>query len=167
MSRRELLKRIEKLEQHAKQIAKERSRSSPDCICFPDNEKPFFGFPLEGDIAFAVKCPLHGDRFKWPIFFIYVAKWRREKEVRRRQGLSAQFQKAWEASFPSDLWPAQEEKAEEGTYLRLRDGTRLLVHEFAWKKKPASRPLVQTSGSSEKTEITSTNGFAPGLDAGL
>ena len=131
MSRHELLRRIENLEHRVAQVAKARSRSSPDCICFPENEPPSFGFPIEGDLAFAVKCPLHGDRFKWPIFFIYVAKWRRESEPLRRQRLSAQYQKAWAASFPSDLWPAEEEKTEEGLYLRLKDGTRLLAAKYS------------------------------------
>jgi len=125
MSTRSLLRRIEKLEQRAEQIAKARSRSSPECICFPETEPPFFGFPIEGDIAFLVKCPLHGDRSKWPIFYVYVAKWRREGEPLRRQRLSAQYQKAWAASFPSDLWPAEE--TNDG-YLRLKDGTLLPVN---------------------------------------
>jgi hypothetical protein len=45
-------------------IANDRSRFSPDCICFPEKEQPSFGFPIEEDIAFRVKCPLHRDRFK-------------------------------------------------------------------------------------------------------
>jgi hypothetical protein len=110
MSRRSMLKRIEKLEQLGEQIAEERSRSSPDCICFPAKEPPFFGFPIEEEIAHAVKCPLHGDRFRWSCgSYIYVPKWFREKMSLRNQQLGARFQKAWVAGFPSDLWPAEEE----------------------------------------------------------
>jgi hypothetical protein len=138
MTRRSLLARIEILERAAEQRAIARSRTSLDCICFPEMEIPFFGFPIEGDIAFAVKCPLHGDRFKWPRFFIYVARWRRENEKMRRQGLSAQYHKAWTVSFPPHLWPAVEEETELGTYLHLRDGTRILAYEYAWKKRQLS-----------------------------
>lgn len=70
-----------------------------DCICFPENEQPFFSHPIEESIAAPVKCPLHGDRFRQPIFHVYVSKWRREGEPARRQRLSAQYRKAWEASF--------------------------------------------------------------------
>jgi hypothetical protein len=60
--------------------------------------------------------------------FHYVSKWLREKIwgiwVRR---CSEQYQKAYYASFPSDLWPAEEEETEHGLYLRLKDGTRLLA----------------------------------------
>jgi len=120
-----LLRRLEKLERRAKQIANDRSRFSRDCICFPEKEQPSFGFPIEGDIAFRVKCPLHGDRFKWPSFYIYVAKWMREKIWLIWNHDSPQYRKAWAASFPSDLWPAEEEETIEGKYLRLKDGTRL------------------------------------------
>jgi len=162
-----LEKRISRLEKSAEQVAKARSKSSPDCICFPATEQPFFVFPIEGDIAFFVKCPLHGDRFRWPRFYSYVAKWCREKEPLRRQRLSAQYQKAWAASFPSDPWPAEEEDAEEGTYLRLKDGTRLLAHEFAWKKKKAPGSLTPTSGSTESARTMRRNESAPGLEGTL
>jgi hypothetical protein len=42
-----------------------------DCICFPEKERPFFGFAIEMEIAGKVKCPLHGERFK-PLFHLYV-----------------------------------------------------------------------------------------------
>jgi len=155
MSTRSLLRRIEKLEQRVKQFAQARSRFSPDCICFPENEEPFFGFPVEGDIAFAVKCPLHGDRFKWPKFYIYVAAWLREKAAVRRQRLSAQYQKAWAASFPADLWPAEEESTDDGIYLRLKDGTRFLAGEFRWKKNSSSASSPPTSASTEVRPLPS------------
>lgn len=63
-----------------------------------------------------MKCPLHGDRFKRPQFFIYIASWRRAQGPARRQTLSAPYHKAWDASFPSELWPAEEEQGEDGVY---------------------------------------------------
>lgn len=74
---------------------------STQCVCFPENELPFFCDPSEEQIAASVKCPLHGERFKQPVFHLFVAKWRRENEPLRRQQLSPQYQKAWDASFPS------------------------------------------------------------------
>jgi hypothetical protein len=70
---------------------------------FGEWRKPFFCFPSEEEIAAQVKCSLHGNRFRQPIFHIYVAKWRREGEPRRRQRLSSQYQKAWSASLREDL----------------------------------------------------------------
>src|SRR6266852_6682316 len=92
----------------------------PHCICFPANEHPSFGFRVELKIAARVKCPVHGDRSRtWG--FLYSPKWHRERQKVRREGLSPQFQKAWLASFPADLWPAEEEETADGTYLRLKD----------------------------------------------
>ena len=93
------------------------------CICFPKTEQPFFGFPLEGKIAFAVKCPLHGDRFKWPYFYVYVSVWVRVNIWRHlKANHSAQYQKAWHASFPAELWPAEEVFVDGKLALRLKDG---------------------------------------------
>jgi hypothetical protein len=103
------------------------------CICFPENEHPVFGFGVELEIAARVKCPIHGDRTRTWSFF-YTAKWFRERQKIRREGLSPQFQKAWLASFPADLWPAEEEETADGIYLRLKDGTRLVGEEFSWRK---------------------------------
>jgi hypothetical protein len=75
-------------------------------ICFPENQFPKVAWPIELEIAAKVKCPLHGDRFAGPSSrrFHYVSKWLREKTwgiwVRR---CSEQYQKAYYASFPSDL----------------------------------------------------------------
>ena len=85
-------------------------KNSPLCTCFPDDEQPFF--PLESwhDIAAELKCPLHGDRFKPKgKYHSYVATWRWENEVTKRwPRLSAQFHKAWRASFPPGRWPEDE-----------------------------------------------------------
>jgi hypothetical protein len=154
MLTRTMLRRIEKVEQRAAQVANARSRSSPGCICFPEKEQPFFVFPTVGDMAFLVKCPLHGDRFKWPVPLMYVAQWRFKNELVRRQRFSVQYQKAWATNFPPHLWPAEEENTEEATYLRLKDGTRLLAYEFASKKKKGPESQTSTSGSTETTEAT-------------
>jgi len=77
MGIRTLLKRIEK----AEEALKAQSIFSPDCLCFPEKEQPFFCLPFEEEVAAKVKCPLHCDRFRQPIFSLYVAKWRREKEL--------------------------------------------------------------------------------------
>jgi hypothetical protein len=84
---------------------------SPECICFPEDEQAFFCDPDEERIAASVKCPLHGERFKQPIFHLYVAKWRRDSEPLRRTQLSPQYQKAWAASFPSDPQEANQASA--------------------------------------------------------
>jgi hypothetical protein len=118
--------RIARLEQAAKAHAK----YDPACICFPANQFPKVAWPVELEIAAKVKCPLHGDRFVVPgsFRFNYLSKWLREKTwgvwVPR---CSEPSQKAYYASFPSDLWPTEEEETEHGLYLRLKDGTRLLA----------------------------------------
>jgi hypothetical protein len=93
---RTLLNRIEKSEEALKAYFVH----SPDCICFPENEPPFFFLPSEAMAAAKVKCSLHGNRFRQPIYYIYVSAWRAEKEPARRQRLGAQYRKAWDASFP-------------------------------------------------------------------
>src|SRR5579864_8143119 len=126
MKTRTLTARIER----AEQAAEAQSRFSPECICFPADVQPFFGFPLEEQIAAKVKCPLHCDRFR-PIFHISVPKWRRDNEKRVRWfRLSPQYHKAWKAAFPPNLWPAEEEETADGrTLLRLKDGSTLLGSE--------------------------------------
>ena len=117
------LRRLERLERAVIEL----QMYLPDCICFPEKEQPTFAWAVEFEIAMAVKCPLHGDRFK-PQLLVYMAKWQREKRFTilwsRR---SEQYRKAWLASFPETQWPAEEEvHADRATYLILRDGTRLL-----------------------------------------
>jgi len=123
---------LEKRIERAEQAAKAQSKFSPECICFPADEQPFFGLPIEEQIAMKVKCPLHGDRFA-PTFHIYVPKWRLDNEKKVRWfRLSPQYHKAWHAGFPTDLWPAEEEETEDGrTILRLKDGSTLVALEPA------------------------------------
>jgi hypothetical protein len=123
---RSLATRIERLEQSAT----DRLKFSADCICFPDKEPPFISWPIEYALAARVKCPFHGDRFK-PRALIYVSKWLREKQAKHLWSAhSEQYRKAWFASFPPELWPAEEEEMDAGkVLLRLKDGTRLVVDE--------------------------------------
>ena len=134
MSNRSFLKRIEQAE-----IAlKAQSMFSQDCICFPGKEQPFFGFPIEMEIADKVKCPLHGDRFK-ALFHIYVPIWLREKLWNHLTTHSEQYRKAWFAGFPPNLWPAVEEESENHMiFLKFKDGSRVLAYEPCWKKPPAT-----------------------------
>ena len=73
-----------------------------------------------------------------PLFHIYVSKWFREKIREQSTHHSAQYRKAWSASFPPDLWPAEEQETEDGNiFLKLKDGTRLLAYKPAWKTAAA------------------------------
>ena len=97
---------------------------------------PVFSEYAEGDdfhsaanvakMAIAVKCPLHGERFKPPRFQIYVSKWLREKQSQLLWSHhSEQYRKAWFATFPTDLWPAHEMMEQQGMILKLKDGTKI------------------------------------------
>ena len=135
MPTRTLEIRIERLEH----ITKERSTFPSDCICFPEKEQPFVGFPIELSVASKVKCPLHGERFKPQRFFVYVSRWLREKLWQHLWSAHCeQYRKAWFASFPPGLWPAEEVLAEGNPVLRLKDGTIL--------------PLSGTTGGTKKYE---------------
>ena len=108
------------------------------CICFPPDEHPVFHWLAEVEIAAAVCCPLHGVRFhgiETPPF-IYRSKWLRrppaEAPVDCATGNwpnhSPQYSKAWRASFPPTLWPAEERfhfQPERTITLILRDGTEI------------------------------------------
>ena len=98
----------------------------------PNRRSRNIGFLLEEQIAAKVKCPLHGERFKQLQFRIYVAKWLREKLwklmwIRR----SEQYRKAWFAAFPQELWPAEEDMSDGPLCLKLKDGSRLSMHELS------------------------------------
>ena len=117
------IKRIERLEQSLK----EHSWFSTDCICFPENQSPLYGFSLEYLLLKRLQCPLHGER-SISDNPIYVSQWVREKIPRFVQRQSEQYRKAWFATFPPNLWPGVEEEAEDGSmYLILKDGSRLLA----------------------------------------
>jgi len=134
MGTRICLRRIER----AEKALKTHAIFAPDCVCFPEKEQPFFGFDYEAEIAFRVKCPLHGDRFQ-PRVRLFTSGWRREREKIRRAALGNQFHKAWEASFPSTLFPSEEEATEGVIYLRLKDGTRVLVEKAKYASREPAR----------------------------
>lgn len=103
-------------------VAETLDQFAVECLCFPKEEQPRFPFPIMQDIAAAVKCPLHGERFTQQ-GSIYTSVWRRQR-VQAEIGLhSEQYQLAWAASFPSTLWPAEEPQIGGKTHLRLGDGT--------------------------------------------
>jgi hypothetical protein len=64
---------------------------------------------------------MHGDRFQ-ARFFIYVSRWLRAKLWKHLWSHhTEQYRKAWFASFPPELWPAEEEETEDGRiFLRLK-----------------------------------------------
>jgi hypothetical protein len=129
MHQRNLLARIETAERAAD--AALGQTFSGGCLCFPKNEPPFFGWPIEEQIAARINCPLHGERFKPLQFHVYVSVWLREKLWKLLSSRhSEQYRKAWLATFPPELWPADEVIPEKGPlFLRLKDGTRLPIHE--------------------------------------
>jgi hypothetical protein len=57
-----------------------KTNFSPDCICWPDNEYPFFGFDIEREIASRVKCSVHGERTTMIFQRLYLPAWRRERD---------------------------------------------------------------------------------------
>lgn len=124
MNSQTLLARVER----AEQLTKTKTNFSPECICWPDNEYPFFGFDIEREIAAGVKCPVHGERATVLFQRLYLPAWRRERGRNAWSHRSPQYQKAWKASFPPERWPAEEEESANGEiFLRLKDGTRLLA----------------------------------------
>ena len=104
-----------------------RSVAEADCICFPADEPPDMELQAEREAAKAVLCPLHGARFSEFAPSVY-------RSIRRPPHLepeywswrSLQYQKAMEASFPPDRWPATEITDPDGTvrYV-LKDGTEI------------------------------------------
>jgi hypothetical protein len=120
------MRNLERRIERAELTARAQSRFPAECLCFPPDEEPVVGFPIELEIAAQVKCPLHGDRFKHPRLFIYVSKWLRDKLPSLRQTHhSEQYLKAWRAGFPDHLWLATEQHMADGFFLVLKDGSRL------------------------------------------
>jgi hypothetical protein len=82
-----------------------------NCICFPDaGSSPFFLYSGIRELAFRVKCSLHGDRFR-----AALAEVPRDDSSRidlevgwTWRHASEQYRKAWNATFQNDEWPTQE-----------------------------------------------------------
>jgi hypothetical protein len=124
MLNRTLQNRLER----AEQAVKAQSKFSTDCVCFPENEKPSFVFPVLEEMAIRVLCPLHGARVQ-KSYRVYVSEWLRKKLPDLLwTHHSAQFRRAWFVTFPESLWPAVEERTDDGhTLLRLKDGTTIVA----------------------------------------
>lgn len=80
---------------------------SANCICFPCDPK--FLTIAEEDSALAIKCSVHGDRFRRGMFAgIFCPGWKRCAHLAFEwvpQALLSQFLKAWWASFPLGYLP--------------------------------------------------------------
>ena len=119
-----LLNRIER----AEDAAKAKSKFVAECVCFPEREQPSFNWPIEQKIAAQVRCPLHGERFKPLTYFVYVAKWLREKRPYLLETHhSEQYRRAWYASFPAECWPGKEVLLNGILALELKNGSTLPV----------------------------------------
>jgi hypothetical protein len=123
--------RLKKLEQTTTNPAIS-TQYEEGCICFPANEPPAFHWIAEIETAAAVQCPLHGVRFcaiETPPY-VHRAKWLRDPvpPTVNCPIHSPQYSKAWRASFPPDLWPAEvtwQFQSEPTAMLILRDGTEI------------------------------------------
>jgi hypothetical protein len=126
----DLRSRLKKLE---RTLTEPNATAQPEeaCICFPPGEPPAFHWMAEVETAAAVCCPLHGVRFHaidTPV--VFQAKWARPSDSATVDwpNHSPQYSKAWRASFPPNLWPADERwqfQPEITVALILRDGTEL------------------------------------------
>jgi len=139
------LKRVEHLEELFRRSS--LSRQSPDCICFPEKEQPRFLYAPVYCIAAAVRCPIHGYRFPYPLTIpFFIADWQREVEVGIRWPKAAeQYRKAWNASFPPGSWPVKEIEVEGRKWLLPRSETGELVdHVTAQTAPPWKRVKTYT-----------------------
>ncbi len=126
----DLRSRLKKLEQTVLE-PNSTAQHEEGCICFPLGEPPAFHWMAEVETAAAVLCPLHGVRFdaiEKPVTF--QAKWLRPRDYATVEWTyhSPQYSKAWRASFPPNLWPADERwqfQPARGITLILQDGTEL------------------------------------------
>jgi hypothetical protein len=104
-----IVKRLQRIE---RALWENRLSQPPtNCICFPDaGSSPFFLYPGIRELAFRLKCSLHGDRFQPapaevpgddpPRIDLEVGwTWRHASE---------QYRKAWNATFQNSEWPTKE-----------------------------------------------------------
>jgi hypothetical protein len=117
-----LKNRLSKLEQTKRQVSAEA-----DCICFPPGEPPHPELQPEIEAARAVRCPLHGERFKNLARTIYrVIRLPAHLDRASWNWQSAQYIKAMDASFPPDRWPAKMIVEPDGTVrFVLQGGTEI------------------------------------------
>jgi hypothetical protein len=117
-----LKNRLSKLER-----TKRQGITEVDCVCFPPEEPPRLELQPEIEAAKAVRCPLHGKRFKnlAPTIFRRI---RLPAHLDRASWSwrSPQYIKAMDASFPPDRWPAMKIVEPDGTVrFVLKDGTEI------------------------------------------
>jgi len=131
-----LRSRLDKLERTKREIAAEA-----DCICFPPGEPPHLQLRPEIEAARAVRCPLHGARFKKVPIVYRVIRLPAHLDRASWRWRSAQYIKAMEASFPPDRWPAKKIVEPDGAVrFVLKDGS--TIHRL-----PPSEPVYDwTSG---------------------
>lgn len=117
-----LKNRLSKLERTKKRIS-----TDADCICFPPEEPPHLELQPEVEAAKAVRCPLHGERFKNLAPTIYrVIRLPAHLDRASWSWRSAQYIEAMEASFPPDRWPAMRIVEPDGAVrFVLKDGTEI------------------------------------------
>jgi hypothetical protein len=117
-----LKSRLSKLERTKREVAAEAH-----CICFPPEEPPDLELQPEIEAARAVRCPLHGERFKNRARTLYrVIGLPTHLDRTSWMWRSAQYIKAMEASFPPDRWPATQATEPDGTVrFVLKDGTEI------------------------------------------
>lgn len=120
--------RLERAEHKSTQLIKQRSLYSADCLCFPKDDPPRFFSSQEQEIAFAVQCPIHGQRFEPHKGVDYCwSAWILRSRFTVYVNRSEQYRRAWAASFPN--WPHREED-DENVYIVFPDGSKYL----AWRK---------------------------------
>lgn len=120
--------RLERAEHSLTELIRQRSLYSADCICFPKDDPPRFFSSKEQEIALAVKCPIHGQRFEPQVGLDrMIAMWMILSRYTVFVGRSEQYRPAWAAAFPD--WPHREED-DENVYIVFPDGSKYL----AWRK---------------------------------
>ena len=135
------IRRLDELEQEIERIAKVASKRDPDCICFPSGSSPLVGDDFMEQISWAVKCRLHGDRYSFRGDKMYTPCWARDEMYQLVIELSptifrnspsdraAQYQKAYLAALPPDLFPAENLEFDRcnprGPRFRLKNGVLL------------------------------------------
>jgi hypothetical protein len=87
--------------------------------------RPYFFYPGVQEVAFEVKCPIHGPRFEpWSEWRFRPEFLNEEHQMLEREyevgGMwprdTEQYRNAWNASFRDGRWPAKEIELEGGTW---------------------------------------------------
>ena len=117
-----LKNRLSKLERTKRQVT-----AKAECVCFLPEEPPHLELKAEIEAARAVRCPLHGERFKNLARTVYrVIGLPRHLDRASWNWRSPQYIKAMDASFPPDRWPAKKIVEPDGTVrFVLKDGNEI------------------------------------------